>query len=48
MSKNKSNESAIGKFIGRFFDSYRDGIEKSFYDKAKKRDPELALKASPN
>lgn len=41
--KRKLNEQSFAsRFIGAFFKSYKDGLEKSFHDKAKKRDPELA------
>lgn len=46
MSKNKINENIISKFINAFFDSYKNGLEKSFYDKATKRDPELGRKVA--
>jgi len=43
MKKQKLNEESLAnRFIGAFFKSYKDGLEKSFHDKAKKRDPELA------
>lgn len=46
MSKKQLDENIINKFIGAFFDSYKSGLEKSFYDKAKKRDPELGRKVA--
>jgi phosphate uptake regulator len=42
MSNQRLNEGILNRFIDAFFDSYQRGLEKSFHDKVKKRDPELA------